>query len=214
MKARNYLDEEQRQWVRHWWRALQPRAAEDKPLPSMLAGLGRGGRARLRRCGDLDELLAEPAVYLLAERLIELDRQKDWRCLFDEADAHAHLALIGGILAQVREDSRDGLSLAEHLGKLVGTERRVMSESRFKRLQRSRDLDDLYLQWRRAVKQVDGKVDVGWLANDLLAWLLERAQPPGRASDGVKFRWAYDYYLSKREQAAAEEPVSNKELSA
>ncbi|WP_051231931.1 type I-E CRISPR-associated protein Cse2/CasB [Stutzerimonas azotifigens] len=214
MKARNYLDDAQRQWVRNWWRALQPRSADDKPLPAMLAGLGRGGRARLRRCSSLDDLLLEWANHLLADHLIELDRHKSWRCLTDESEAYVHLALIGGVLAQVREESDDGLSLAEHLGKLVGNERRVMSESRFKRLQRARDLDDLYLQWLRAVKQVGGKVDIGQLADDLLAWLIEREQPPGRASDGIKFRWAYDYYLSKREQAAAEEPVSNKELNA
>lgn len=213
MKARNYLDDAQRQWVRNWWRALQPRQADDPPLSPVLSGLGRRSRAMLRRCGDLDDLLLEAANHLLADRLIELDRHKDWRSLADEAEAYAHLALVGGVLAQVREDSRDGLSLAEHLGKLVGNERRVMSESRFKRLQRAQEVDDLYLQWLRAVKQVGGKVDVGQLANDLLAWLIEREQPPGRASDGVKFRWAYDYYLSKREQAAAEEPVSNKELN-
>ncbi|MCY1462341.1 hypothetical protein D9M71_801050 [compost metagenome] len=60
----------------------------------------------------------------------------------------------------------------------------------------------------------DGKADVAQLADDLLAWLIEGERPVARASDGVKFRWAYDYYLTNWEQAAAAEPESNKELTA
>ncbi|MNJ57015.1 hypothetical protein D3C77_525870 [compost metagenome] len=57
----------------------------------------------------------------------------------------------------------------------------------------------------------DGRGDVAQLADDLLTWLLELDQSTSRGSDGVKFRWAYDYYLSARDRAAAEEPESNKE---
>ncbi|MNM92606.1 CRISPR-associated protein Cse2 [compost metagenome] len=214
MKARKpYLDEAQRHWVRDWWRALQPRAIGDKALPPPLVGLGRASRAMLRRCTDLDGLLMESANHLLARRLIELDSHKSQRSLVDEDAAYAHLALVGGVLAQVRDDVRDSHSLAWRLGNAAGNEQPRMSELRFKRLQRARDVDDLYLQWRRAVQLADGKADAAQLADDLLAWLIEREWPPGRASEGVKFRWACDYYLSNREQAAAEEPDTNKELT-
>ncbi|SDN36988.1 type I-E CRISPR-associated protein Cse2/CasB [Pseudomonas jinjuensis] len=214
MKARSsYLDEAQRQWVRDWWGALQPRPSDASSLSPMLAGLGRGARAMLRRCADLDGLLMESANHVLARRLIELDEHKTWRSLAD-ANAYSHLALIGGVLAQVKEDLRDKRSLAWHLGNGAGNGRPSMSELRFKRLQRVRDPDDLYLQWRRAVQLADGKADVAQLADDLLAWLIEGERPVARASDGVKFRWAYDYYLTNREQAAAAEPESNKELTA
>lgn len=214
MKARKYLDDEQRQWVRDWWRALQPRGPDDPLLPPTVAGLGRGARAKLRRCVDLDDLLMEPASHLLARRLIELDGHKSWNNLHDDHAAYAHLALVGGALSLVKDNIRDGRSLAWRLGNAAGNEQPLMSELRFKRLQRARDLDELYLQWRRAVRLAEGKCDVAQLADDLLAWLIEREQPPSRASEGVKFRWAYDYYLTKREQAQAEEPVSNEELNA
>lgn len=201
------LNEAQRRWVCDWWRALQPREPGSEPLPGELASLGRGDRARLRRCTDTDELLLEPASHLLARWLIALG-------LADVPASYECLARVAGILAKVKVDARDGLSLARHLGNASGEERAPMSELRFKRLQRTRNPDDLYLQWLRAVQLADGKADVAQLADDLLTWQLELEQSATRASDGVRFRWAYDYYLNARDRAAAEEPEVDKELTA
>src|SRR5690606_9980238 len=66
------LNEAQRNWVRDWWRALQPREAGSEALPARLTGIGRGDRARLRRCATADELLGEPSVLLFADQLIAL----------------------------------------------------------------------------------------------------------------------------------------------
>jgi len=203
------LNNAQRNWVRDWWRALQPREAGSEPLPATLVGMGRGERARLRRCGTADELLGEPSVLLLADQLIALGDEQ-WP-LFKEAITYERLALVAGVLAKVKEDARDQRSLAWRLGNSSGEGRAVMSESRFKRLQRTQTIDDLFLQWRRAMQLAAGKVDVAQLADDLLTWQLELGQSATRASDGVKFRWAYDYYLSARDRAAAEDPESNKE---
>ncbi|MBA1262331.1 type I-E CRISPR-associated protein Cse2/CasB [Stutzerimonas stutzeri] len=199
----------QHDWVRKWWRALQPREAGSESLPATLVGMGRRERARLRRCGTADELLGEPSVLLLADQLIALGGEQ-WP-LFKEAITYERLALVAGVLAKVKEDARDQRSLARRLGNGSGDERAAMSELRFKRLQRAEDIDDLFLQWRRAVQLAAGKVDVAQLADDLLTWQLELGQSATRASDGVKFRWAYDYYLSARDRAAADDPEPNKE---
>src|SRR5690606_14730978 len=59
-KRRSVLDEEQRSWVRKWWRALQPgEAKEGGQPPPELRGLDRGERAALRRAADGDALLME-----------------------------------------------------------------------------------------------------------------------------------------------------------
>lgn len=214
---RSMLDDVQRAWVRDWWRALQPPKPDSPPVPPMLAGLDRGARARLRRGNDADDLLRERSVYLLAERLIALDAQRQWKHLADTSQAHLWIALVAGVLAHVNGkpvDPPDGLSLARRLGHAAESERPPMSELRFKRLLKAEDEIDLLRQWRRAVKLADGKTDVAQLADDLLSWQVEQAQPSPRASDSIKFRWAYDYYLNKREQKAAGEPASIKELSA
>src|SRR5690606_8968720 len=61
------LNEAQQQWVRNWWRALQPRADGDDHLPQELIGMGRGQRAQWRRCADVEELLVHPATLMLAD---------------------------------------------------------------------------------------------------------------------------------------------------
>jgi CRISPR system Cascade subunit CasB len=206
------LDEGQHKWVRQWWHALQPREPGSERPRGELALLDRGTRARLRRCANADELLAEPATLLLAEHLIGLGSAK-WP-LPDNADSYVRLAWIAGVLARVKDDVDDGKTLALRLGNASGKERLPMGEIRFKRLQRASAADDLFRQWQRAVQLADDKTDVAQLADDLLAWLLELDSSVSQASNSVRFRWAYDYYLSSRERAAAQDTVIDKELTA
>lgn len=204
MKARKaYLDGAQRQWVRDWWRALQPREPDSAALPDELAGLKRGDRAALRRCGNADALLQVAATYRLSSQLIALESSKAWPRLADTAICHEWLAVVAGVLAHVNDSPEDGRTLAWHLGNAAGNERPLMSEMRFKRLQRAQAVDDIHLQCQRAVQLANNRTDVAQLADDLLARLIEQDRPAARASDSVKFRWAYDYYLTMRQQAAA-----------
>ncbi|EQM72185.1 hypothetical protein L686_06030 [Stutzerimonas stutzeri MF28] len=172
--------------------------------------MGRGERAQLRRCADADELLGYASTLLLAERLIALD---EGRVLPDEPYSYERLAWVAGVLAMVKSDTRDGKSLAWRLGHGAGHDRPKMSELRFKALQRSPGMPDLFRHWRRAVQLADCEMDVVRLADDLLSWQFELGRSPVRASDGVKFRWACDYYLSARDRAAIDQTESNKEIA-
>ena len=87
-----------------------------------------------------------------------------------------------------------------------------MSDLRFRNMHRGSSAHELFMHWRRAVQLARGKVDVARLADDLLSWQIELGQSASQASNGVKFHWAYDYYLSARDQAAAKEPEFNKEM--
>lgn len=208
----------QRSRVQDWWRALQPRAEGDAPLPGDLYHLGRGDRARLRRCADAQELLTNAATLQLANRLIALD--EDGYVLRDQARSYEQLAWVAGVLAYVKEDLRDDRSLAWHLGHGAGNARPLMGDLRFRTLQRCANLPDLFVHWRRAVQLADGKVDAVRLADDLLSWQLELGQSARQAGTGVKFHWAYDYYLSARDASAAalfdpsDTTASTKEISA
>lgn len=211
-RGRSNLDAIHRRWVREWWMALQPRKLGDPPpKDASLATFDRGTRARLRRCKDADELLSDPAALVLADRLIRNGSDR-WP-LVDEPDTHSHVALAAGVLVRIKRDQADGKTLALHLGQPAqGSERPVMSEIRFRRLQDTRSPVELLLQWQRAVQLVEA-TDVAQLADDLLTWLAELGLPFGRGSDSVKFRWAYDYYLAARDRAAAKDPVSDEEIN-
>lgn len=197
----------QQQWVRDWWSALQPRGDDDPPLPASLRRMGRGERAQLRRCADGAALMTHAATLLFAQGLIE--RNSEHNEIPDEAYSYERLAWVAGVLAVVKENDRDGKSLAWHLGHDAGNERPEMSERRFQSMQRSAKPAHLFMQWRRAVQLAHGKVDVALLADDLLCWLAELNRVSLRSSAGVKFHWACDYYLTEKQRGAAEEPESN-----
>lgn len=201
MKAqRRYLDDAQHSWLRQWWQALQPREeGVAMKLPGELLGLGRGDRARLKRCSSLDDLLLESATHRLAGRLMTLEAGKQWP-RFNSAD-YVPLALLAGALAHVLEDSGDGASLAARLGDAKPDEPAPMSEQRFRRLQQTRSADDFYRQLVRALQLAKHRVDLAALAEDVLAWSLEQGHARATPSDGLKFRWARDYYLSAPERA-------------
>lgn len=212
MRSRKFrLNEAQQRWVHDWWKALQPRVEGDAALPGALWAMGRGERAQLRRCADAEELLGHAATLLLARQLIELNDEKG--PLPDTSLSYEQLAWVAGVLAVVKDDARDGRSLALLLGNAAGNERPVMSELRFESLQRSTALPDLFVQWRRAVQLAGGVVDVARLADDLLGWQRELGRVSARASDGVKFHWACDYYLSTRDRDAAKDVETDKEIS-
>ena len=210
MKPRKFrMSEKQRQWVRDWWRSLHPRDQDQDALPSELRGQGRADRARLRRCQNAEELLSNSATLLFARRLIALGGGS--KVFSDESQAYEQLAWVAGALAHVKEDPGDERTLAFRLGKALGGERPAMSELRFQSLQAATTTEDYFLQIRRAIQLADKKTDVARLADDLFAWQLEHGQSALRASSGVKFHWAYDYYLSAGQKAAADEPESIKE---
>lgn len=203
------MSDKQLQWVRDWWRSLQPREQDKDALPGELRGQGRADRARLRRCENVEELLSNSATLLFARRLIALGGGS--KVFSDESQAYEQLAWVAGALALVKEDPHDDRTLAFRLGKAFGGERPAMSELRFQSLQAATTTEDYFLQIRRAIQLADRKTDVARLADDLLAWQLEHGQSALRASSGVKFHWAYDYYLSAGQKAAADEPESIKE---
>ena len=203
------MSDKQLQWVRDWWRSLQPREQDKDALPGELRGQGRADRARLRRCENVEELLSNSATLLFARRLIALGGGS--KVFSDESKTYEQLAWVAGALAHVKEDPGDERTLAFRLGKALGGERPAMSELRFQSLQAATTTEDYFLQIRRAIQLADRKTDVARLADDLLSWQLERGQSALRASSGVKFHWAYDYYLSVGQKADADEPESIKE---
>ncbi|TJZ70709.1 type I-E CRISPR-associated protein Cse2/CasB [Chitiniphilus eburneus] len=186
-----YLNEDQQDWIRLWWQALQPAATDAPPRPAMLASLNRGDRAALRHGATVDELLLTSATHLLARRLLTLESEKT-SPRFDQ-DAYPALAMIAGALSQVITHVPSEQSLPLQLGFRANPDRPPFSELRFRRMQKARHDDDFYRQLVRMVRQAGRQADIRVVAEDLLGWYLERSRTvsPARSQ---KFRWARDYY--------------------
>ena len=196
--------------VREWWWALQPggaSAADGTADETSLAGepseaptksafhLDRGHVARMRRAATLEDLYVERAPFVLLDRLgLPTDSR------LNRGDP-GWLFLVAGALAHVRRDDRDNRSLAFRLGAAASNSGKeaAMTEGRFQRLLRATLPDDFAMHLRRAIQLADRTADVAVLADDLAAWWLERSQLPVPAS-AVRYRWARDYYLDRKDQ--------------
>lgn len=194
---RRLLNESQAQLVLSWWESLQPDENDDADKKSRRYPYGRKERAVLRRAEGLEDLLACEAVIRLARDLARLEGKKDevpsWY--------YEEVALAAGVMAHVRKNAENGQTLAASLGaRQGGADRAVMSELRFRALQRCRDPEDLLRHLRRAVKLVGGNVCVAQLANDIMAWQKELRNAYSRGASSVRFLWAADYYTDFQEQ--------------
>jgi CRISPR system Cascade subunit CasB len=151
-----------------WWRRLE---TED-----------RGGRARLRRCHTLDEVLFVPAFHDLLRRLTPF-----------EADP-LRLAAAAGIAVVVKEHTPEefGAGFARQMGRKEA-DRRVVSEVRFRQLitvdeatrtpQEARE--EAWRTSRRLVRLLGQKVDLVDAARSLYAW-----------NDRTRREWALAYYAA------------------
>lgn len=209
MRSRfRYLDQGQCSWIRDWWRAMQPATTEDKDVPFALRGLSRADRAKCRRCTSLEELELELAPNLLAAHFAApAQEQQTWVQKWSQGHYEV-LFLLAGVLVHVKDDMEDGQSLALRTGNAKATPDKppCMSELRFKRLLRATDTEDFFRQTRRAVQLAGGVADVAVLADDLLAWSIERDQRDRawKPSESLRFRWARDYYLTAKEQSSSQ----------
>ncbi|HTV81619.1 MAG TPA: type I-E CRISPR-associated protein Cse2/CasB [Acidobacteriaceae bacterium] len=191
----SYLSEAHARWLRAWWKQLEGDEGAAEPGPSALARLGRGDRARLRRATSVEELETERAAQLLVAGL----QGEEWRNSAAQrwfaGDANPVL-MTAGVLAAVKEDARDGKSLAWRVGNAAANAGQApMSELRFRRLLKARSLDEFFQAARRAVGLAMGTADVAVLADDLLAWAYEHGlRGAGRPAQSMCFRWAQDYY--------------------
>ena len=126
-------------------------------------GPGRMARAQLRRCSTPSQALAFPATHALHAAL--------GGGMIHRADT---LALIAVALANLRES--DARRAAERMGDML-------SPLRFQTLIRAKTPGDLFQPLRRALVQIDGRANVGALAEDLFFW-----------GDKTRNRWCFDYY--------------------
>jgi CRISPR system Cascade subunit CasB len=180
----------------------------EKQLQSWHAWLddNRGDRARLRRAESPEDILLTDAFFHF---LAKMDQAvPDW----SQQMPMLASACIAGALSHVKTDkrtlsrihnSKDNTdadrkiaSFAEQLATPPeGKSKAPMSELRFQQLQKSPTVDDFYRRLIRAIRLLDGNVNVVSLANDIIHWHQEFNQTLGRhPAKRLAVRWATDYF--------------------
>ena len=163
----------------------------------------RGDRARLRRAERPEDVLLTDAFFYFLQRMPE-----DWR----ERMPMFTSAAVAGLLSHVKEDNqalsrgyqpkdknkpRNIASFAEQLATPAKSEKPAMSELRFQQLQKSRTTDDFYRRILRAIRLLDGKINIPSLANDIIQWHQEFDNQINRKpSNRLAVRWATDYFTA------------------
>lgn len=152
----------------------------------------RGLRASLRRSKTVNEAcLSEGFRSLLMQThsLWKIDGQ-EWR--------FTALALTAALAAHVKSiDERQ--KFAAQLGQMTGNNP-VMSELRFSRMSAVKTPDELLRQLLRAVRLLNGVVNLPSLADDVFYWcrendeLLNHIRRRQRPTEFIRIRWALEYY--------------------
>lgn len=139
-----------------WWSGLE----ED-----------RGSRAELRRCHTMTEVMFCPSFHRLYQSLAAEGRV-----------SREGVALIAGVLSHVKSPQAH-----EKLGKLMADKRSSsipkVSESRFRRLLRITDRDELFQQIIRIVALLGGSVHVNEVSEIVYYW-----------NDSTRRNLAFAYY--------------------
>ncbi|CAG0976099.1 hypothetical protein ANRL3_01817 [Anaerolineae bacterium] len=167
----------------------------------------RGDRARLRRAESPEDILLTDAFFHFLEWM---ERVPEW----SETTPMLAKACIAGALAHVKTNkqspsriynskndsvvSKKSASFAEQLATPPeGKSKAPMSELRFQQLQKSPTVDDFYRRIIRAIRLLDGSVNIVSLANDIAHWHREFNTPLGRhPAKRLAVRWATDYFTA------------------
>lgn len=146
----------------------------------------RGDRARLRRVESPDDVLLTSAFSRFLDEMPE-----DWS-LPGQLPASA---LVAAIVAQVKDCVLSPNFAAQLAKPKEGGDKPRMSELRFQQMQKSQDPTEFYRRLLRAVRMLDGNVNILSITDDILHWMHEYRKGVDRnPQNRLAFCWASDYY--------------------
>lgn len=136
----------------------------------------RKSRAMLRRCHNRHEVALVPAFHHLY-----------WSLTADHVVSIEKLAVIVGVLSHVTSNDYRSTFAAQMAAPKNGGNNARVSESRFQRLLKVNDYDDLYSAMIRAIRLLDGSANIVDLANGIYWW-----------NERTCEKWAFNYYGNVR----------------
>ncbi|AYA39097.1 type I-E CRISPR-associated protein Cse2/CasB [Xenorhabdus nematophila] len=172
-----------------WWESMfltqdELKKKKIRPAPTLY-------KAQLKRCQDIDSATWADGFralwFSLPENVTEKAEQKNitlW-------------AMIAVSLVYVKTNTTTNLATAA--GTKTENDKPIVSAHRFAQLQAARTPDEFIMRLRRVLQQLDGKVSVLSLANDIHQWMKEYHQSrPNRANKRLCVQWAMDYYKAAK----------------
>jgi len=163
----------------------------------------RGDRARLRRAERAEDILLTDAFFFFLQQMPE-----SWR----EGKPMLTSAAVVGLLSHIKEDRQAESKahqykdenrppkmapFAEQLATPAKGKKPPVSELRFQQLQKSQTTDDFYRRALRAIRLLDGMVNIPSLANDIIHWHRELDNQIDRKPvNRLAVRWATDYFTA------------------
>lgn len=137
-----------------------------------------GDRAELRRAKTVSDVILLPAFQRACVRFKPyFQYEENWE---------SRLAAVLGLLAHVRQ-----LQLNDSLALQMAGNPPIVSELRFRRLIQ-RDRSDLYVSMIRVLRMLGHQANLHDLAHSIYFW-----------GDGVKRRWAFDYFPNTPDKASS-----------
>lgn len=154
----------------------------------------RGDRARLRRAERPEDVLLTNAFFNFLQRMPEA-----WRKVTPLFTSAAVAGLVSHAEYQPKDKDRtkNTASFAEQMATPARGEKPPVSEFRFQQLQKSRSTDDFYRRIIRAIRLLNGRVNILSLANDVIHWHREfENQVDRNPANRLAVRWATDYFTA------------------
>jgi len=132
----------------------------------------RGDRADLGRCKSPEDVVFVPAYHRLRTALSAFGN------IYDPS-----LCIVAAVLSHAREHDGSEKCAAQLARKPVGRDSPLMSERRFRKFLTIRDPATLLREGIRAVRLLDGTVNIPDLTQSLYWWTRE-----------TRKEWAFEYY--------------------
>lgn len=149
-------DSQARKVLLEWWKDLEKR---------------RGDRAALRHCHETANVAFTPSYHRLRKDLDEFTFSQE------------RLTTVAGVLSHVKNNEAGSSFATQMATPKKGSSNARVSGLRFRRLLAIDDRAELFTAMIRAVRLLDGSVNISDLASSVYWW-----------NDWTKKQWAYDYY--------------------
>jgi|GEM_PF-674101 CRISPR system Cascade subunit CasB len=200
------MDDQEFKVVSRWWQSMFLDTSELKEKHIQPAPTSH--KAELKRCDSADDAMLSEGFRALWIALLNSGLEEALLSMSKETQTQKleAWATVAAVLVHIKQDN--GEKLAVQAGKKLNkqgepTDKSIVSELRFAKLQNTPTPDDFLKRLRRIIHQLDGKVSPTKVVADILQWFQEHYdRQPRKADKRITVQWAMDYYRSANQKAS------------
>ena len=200
------MDDQEFKVVNRWWQSMFLDTSELKEKHIQPAPTSH--KAELKRCDSADDAMLSEGFRALWIALLNSGLEEALQSMSKETQTQKleAWATVAAVLVYIKQDN--GEKLAVQAGKKLNkqgepTDKSIVSELRFAKLQNTPTPDDFLKRLRRIIHQLDGNVSPTKVVSDILQWFQEHYdRQPRKADKRITVQWAMDYYRSANQKAS------------